>query len=610
MSSISDEPRAKGLAAPATAAVAVDWGTAYELVLGLRMFVDRRGSGLLCGRRRVVRAHARRARHRDAARRSSATRAGTRSSSATCSRSPRRRRHRATALPSSRRSQRRSPRDLRRLLLGHRLETYRGRRLAGDHRSAPRTVTPAPRASSSTAAPTGSAQRTSTSSPAARMTSRALSRPPAEAGTTPSSIRTSADRPGAEAKRPGGPRPRRAAYPPEDLVDTLTRGIRYAPEPGIDRILLVPHVVSRPWSIFTEAGAHEDRLLRRRGDARHGRRAAGPARRRVQGARRRDAPAHPAPARRGAGVAPRADRDPRAREVDRARAPARPAHGWPRDRGRRPRRPATGCAARRSRRARRCSRPTSKERRNDHAVQAARTKRAPRVGARARDDDLRRRPGAGARRRRRAGASSRRSRRRAATSSTPPATTRTARASRSSASCFRRSASASSSRRSTRCRMRRDDPNAGGNQRKNMVQTLEASLRRLGTDYVDLLWLHMWDGMTPVEEVVRALDDLVSSGKVLYVGFSDTPAWVVSQAVALADLRGWARPVAVQLPYSLADRDRRARAAADGARARPRGHAVGDARGRRADREVPRGGRRAAALRRRRRRRRTRSRAR
>jgi aryl-alcohol dehydrogenase-like predicted oxidoreductase len=101
---------------------------------------------------------------------------------------------------------------------------------------------------------------------------------------------------------------------------------------------------------------------------------------------------------------------------------------------------------------------------------------------------------------------------------------------------------------------RRDDPNAGGNQRKNMVQTLESSLRRLGTDYVDLLWLHMWDGMTPVEEVLRGFDDLVSSGKVLYVAFSDTPAWVVSQAVATAEVRGWARPVAVQFPYSLAGR--------------------------------------------------------
>ncbi len=102
---------------------------------------------------------------------------------------------------------------------------------------------------------------------------------------------------------------------------------------------------------------------------------------------------------------------------------------------------------------------------------------------------------------------------------------------------------------------RRDDPNAGGNSRKNLVQSLEASLRRLRTDYVDLLWLHMWDGMTPIEEVLRAFDDVVSSGKVLYVGFSDTPAWVVSQAVALAELHGWARPVAIQAPYSLADRD-------------------------------------------------------
>ncbi len=101
---------------------------------------------------------------------------------------------------------------------------------------------------------------------------------------------------------------------------------------------------------------------------------------------------------------------------------------------------------------------------------------------------------------------------------------------------------------------RKDDPNAGGNHRKNMVQSVEASLRRLQTDFVDLLWLHMWDGMTPVEEVMRALDDLVRAGKVLYVGCSDTPAWVVAQANTLADLRGWSRFVALQLPYSLADR--------------------------------------------------------
>jgi aryl-alcohol dehydrogenase-like predicted oxidoreductase len=101
---------------------------------------------------------------------------------------------------------------------------------------------------------------------------------------------------------------------------------------------------------------------------------------------------------------------------------------------------------------------------------------------------------------------------------------------------------------------RKDDPNAGGNHRKNMRRSLEASLRRLNTDHVDLYYLHMWDFMTPVEEVVRALDDAVRAGQVLYVGMSDTPAWIVSQANTLADLRGWSRFVAVQAPYSLADR--------------------------------------------------------
>ncbi len=102
--------------------------------------------------------------------------------------------------------------------------------------------------------------------------------------------------------------------------------------------------------------------------------------------------------------------------------------------------------------------------------------------------------------------------------------------------------------------MSRDDPNMCGNHRKNMVQALEASLRRLVTDYVDLYWLHAWDYTTPVEEVMRALDDLVSSGKVLYVGISDTPAWIVSQANTLADLRGWTRFVGLQIRYSLIDR--------------------------------------------------------
>ena len=101
---------------------------------------------------------------------------------------------------------------------------------------------------------------------------------------------------------------------------------------------------------------------------------------------------------------------------------------------------------------------------------------------------------------------------------------------------------------------RPDDPNAGGNHRKNLVRALEASLERLGTDHVDLLWVHMWDGMTPVEEVVRALDDLVRAGKVLYVGASDTPAWVVARAVTLAELRGWTAFCGLQLPWSLADR--------------------------------------------------------
>ena len=102
---------------------------------------------------------------------------------------------------------------------------------------------------------------------------------------------------------------------------------------------------------------------------------------------------------------------------------------------------------------------------------------------------------------------------------------------------------------------RSDDPNAGGNHRKNLVRSVEASLRRLGTDYVDLLWLHMRDGITPVDEIVRALDDQVRLGKVLYVGISDSPAWLVAQANTLADLRGWSPFVAVQLPYNVASRD-------------------------------------------------------
>jgi aryl-alcohol dehydrogenase-like predicted oxidoreductase len=102
--------------------------------------------------------------------------------------------------------------------------------------------------------------------------------------------------------------------------------------------------------------------------------------------------------------------------------------------------------------------------------------------------------------------------------------------------------------------MRGGDPNSAGNHRKNMVQALEASLSRLGTDYVDLYWVHAWDYLTPVDEVMRGLDDLVRAGKVLYVGISDTPAWIVSRANTMADLRGWSPFVALQLRYSLLDR--------------------------------------------------------
>jgi aryl-alcohol dehydrogenase-like predicted oxidoreductase len=98
------------------------------------------------------------------------------------------------------------------------------------------------------------------------------------------------------------------------------------------------------------------------------------------------------------------------------------------------------------------------------------------------------------------------------------------------------------------------DANAGGNQRKNMVQAVEGSLKRLGTDYIDLYWLHVWDQMTPVEEVMRAFDDLVRAGKVLYVGISDAPAWVVAKSNTLAELRGWTCYVGLQIEYSLLER--------------------------------------------------------
>lgn len=100
-----------------------------------------------------------------------------------------------------------------------------------------------------------------------------------------------------------------------------------------------------------------------------------------------------------------------------------------------------------------------------------------------------------------------------------------------------------------------NNPNAGGNHRKSLVRSIEASLKRLNTDYVDVLWTHGWDGVTPVEEVMRALDDLVSQGKVLYLGVSNTPAWVVARSNTLAELRGWSPFVAMQLEYNLIERD-------------------------------------------------------
>lgn len=98
------------------------------------------------------------------------------------------------------------------------------------------------------------------------------------------------------------------------------------------------------------------------------------------------------------------------------------------------------------------------------------------------------------------------------------------------------------------------DPNGGGASRKAIHSQLHESLRRLKTGYVDLYWLHCWDRFTPIEETMRALDDLVAQGKVRYVGFSDTPAWKVAQAQTLATLRGWTPLIALQIEYSLLER--------------------------------------------------------
>jgi aryl-alcohol dehydrogenase-like predicted oxidoreductase len=98
------------------------------------------------------------------------------------------------------------------------------------------------------------------------------------------------------------------------------------------------------------------------------------------------------------------------------------------------------------------------------------------------------------------------------------------------------------------------NPNIAGNQRKSLKRSVEASLRRLGTDYLDVLWTHCWDGITPIDEVMRALDDLVREGKILYIGASNTPAWVVAQSNTLAELRGWTSFVGLQIEYNLIER--------------------------------------------------------
>ncbi len=98
------------------------------------------------------------------------------------------------------------------------------------------------------------------------------------------------------------------------------------------------------------------------------------------------------------------------------------------------------------------------------------------------------------------------------------------------------------------------DPNAGGNHRKHMIEALNGSLKRLGLDYLDLYWVHAWDELTPVEEVMRGLDDLVRAGKILYVGISDAPAWWIARANTLAELRGWTPFVGLQIEYNLIER--------------------------------------------------------
>ena len=98
------------------------------------------------------------------------------------------------------------------------------------------------------------------------------------------------------------------------------------------------------------------------------------------------------------------------------------------------------------------------------------------------------------------------------------------------------------------------NPNASGNNRKNMMRSVEASLKRLQTDFIDVLYLHIWDDLTPIDEILRGLDDLVKQGKVNYIAISDTPAWIVAKGNTLAELMGWNQFIALQVEYSLIQR--------------------------------------------------------
>ncbi len=95
----------------------------------------------------------------------------------------------------------------------------------------------------------------------------------------------------------------------------------------------------------------------------------------------------------------------------------------------------------------------------------------------------------------------------------------------------------------------------GGNGRKNLYRALEGSLRRLGTDYVDLYWMHVWDGVTPPEEMLQSMTDLIRTGRIRYFGLSDVPAWYVARICTLAEVSHVQGPVALQLPYALTDRE-------------------------------------------------------